>query len=389
MGLVIYGALRLVAWIAGGRVKPFEIVIILWFTVTWRLAWAIWIRTVGRWGERWVRWARVRRRQSLPYARIIRLIPIGRALLTAVVFFPAFLSVVVTHRFKIADGQDPRSVFAAPFESIRIPTSDGLELDGWFVLQHGADRTIIICHGAGAGKGNFIWFLGPLLNHGYNVLFFDFRAHGGSGGRQTTYGLRERMDVKAAVDWLKRNRPASARGIVGLGSSQGSMALALAAADDFRIDAIVLDSPFVSPAELAFHHARKVPVIGPAMVRLILAEMSLWTQTNFFAVSAEQAVASMSSRPVLVIHGDKDFVMPDSHAQRLWDAALGPRDIWFGPGPHSNIITEAPYDYAQRLFDFLDQHLGPAERRAPGVRKAAMMGEAPRASQPAHADAPL
>ena len=52
----------------------------------------------------------------------------------------------------------------------------GLTLDGWFIPEAGARRTILICHGAGANKGNFIWFLGPLMNHGYSFLFFDFNT---------------------------------------------------------------------------------------------------------------------------------------------------------------------------------------------------------------------
>lgn len=390
MCLMIYGALRLVAYIAGGQVGLLEIPVILWFTITWRIAWTLWTKTVGRWGERRLRWARMRRHRGLRPPRIIALIPVGRALCTASVFFPLFLSMVVTHRFKIADNQDPLNIFQMPFESIRIPTPDGLQLDGWFVPQDRAQRTIVICHGAGANKGNFVWFLGPLADRGYNIAFFDFRAHGGSDGRRTTYGLREKTDVKAVVDWLKRERPAQARKIVGLGSSQGAMALALAAAEEPRIDAVILDSPFVSPSELALHHARKVPIVGPAMVHLILAEMSLWTQTNFFSASAEQAVASLNGRPVLAIHGSGDFMMPPSHAQRLYDAARGPRDIWFGPGPHSNIVTEAPGEYADRVFAFLDKHLGPVDRSSPNRRRPASRPGTVSALRPAdHAEAPL
>lgn len=280
-------------------------------------------------------------------------------------FFSLFLSTVVTHRCKLIDGQDPLSTFDMPFDHVRIPTPDGLVLDGWFIPHDPpSERTILICHGAGANKGNFIWFLGPLANHGYNVMFFDFRAHGGSDGRTTTYGIRERTDVMAAVDWLELRRPQLARVIVGLGSSQGSMALALAAADEPRIDAVILDSPFVSPRDLVHGKARCVPVLGPLMADLLLAEVSVQTGTDFFRVSAEEAVRRLKSRPVMVIHGDGDFVMPRSHAQRLHDAAAGPREIWFGPGPHSNIITESPNEYADRVLRFLDEHLGPAPRRA-------------------------
>jgi len=359
MSLLIWGALEIVAYIASAKVPPVEIAIVLWFTISWRLAWAIWVRTVGQLGERWVRWARARRKRGEPIPFGIRLIRPGRAILTITIFFPLFLSTVVTHRCKLTDGQDPYSVFNIEYEKVSIPTSDGLILDGWFIGKDDSDRTIIICHGAGANKGNFIWFLGPLAYKDYNVVFFDFRAHGSSDGRTTTYGIREKLDVIAVVDWLKQERPRQSRVIAGLGSSQGSTALALAAGEDRRINAVVLDSPFVSPYELAMHHARRVPVAGPLMTNVLLGLMSIQTGTNFFSASTEEAIAVLGDRPVLVIHGEDDFVMPVSHSQRLYDAARGPREIWFGPGPHSNIITTDPDEYKKRLLKFLDTHLKP------------------------------
>jgi len=362
MALVIWAALALVTYVASSRVRLREVILLLWFTIGCRLAWPLWRRTVGRLGQRWVRWARRRRRQNRPAPWSIRLIPPARAMLILTVFVPLLLATLLTHRCKLVDAQDPNSVFALPFEPINFTTSDGLLLDGWFVPQRDADRTIIICHGAGANKGNFVWFVGALAHHGYNLLSFDFRAHGSSEGRTTTFGILEKLDVRAAVDWVKQERPQQARTIVVLGSSLGAMAAALAAADDERIDAVVLDSPFVGPYELAMHHARRVPLLGPLFVDLVLAAISVETGTDFFSPSAERAVAQIGRRPVMVIHGDADFVMPPSHARRLYEAASGPRRLWFGPGSHSNIITTDPENYANHLFTFLNRYLGPPEK---------------------------
>jgi hypothetical protein len=50
----------------------------------------------------------------------------------------------------------------------------------------------------------------------------------------------------------------------------------------------------------------------------------------------------------------------------LYDAAPGPRAIWFGPGPHSNIVTTAPDQYAEHVFSFLDENLGSVAKRGGG-----------------------
>jgi pimeloyl-ACP methyl ester carboxylesterase len=359
--VILWAALEFVAFVASARLPLRELAIVTWFTISVRLAWELWRRSVGRAGQRWVRWARLRKYQGKSFPGAIRFIPFARGLFTASVFFPVFFTFVATHRPKLADGQDPQRVFNIPYQSVKIPTGDGLLLDGWFIREEGAERTILVCHGAGANKGNFIWFLAPLRGEGYNVMFFDFRGHGSSDGRIITYGIREKLDVLAAVAWLKEERPEQSKRIVGLGSSLGSMALALAAAEEPRIDAVVLDSPFVSPRSLLHSHARLVPAVGPVVCDWLLLLVSFHTGTDFFDVSAERSVASLGKRPVFIVHGDKDIGMPAEHAKRLHEAAKGPKAIWFGPGPHSNIITTAPSKYKDRLFTFLEKHFGPAD----------------------------
>ena len=350
---MIAGAMYLVAYIANARVPPAEIAVVVWFAIGLRLAWEVWRRTIGRIGQGWVRWERRRRPRGAAGVIAIRLIPVARVALVVLVFVPAALSIVLTHRFKLADGTDPRTTLAMPYERVRIPTAEGLTLDGWFVPCGEAEDTMVICHGAGANKGNFIWFLPALAHRGYNLLMFDFRAHGGSGGRVCTYGLHERRDVLAAVDWLKRERPGQSRRIVGLGSSLGSMALAHAAAAEPRIDVVVLDSPFVSLRELLHYHLSRVPLIGPAFADLTLWWMAILTGADFTNTTAEQAVAAIAPRPVMIIHGSDDVLMPRSHAERLAAASRGPCELWFGPGPHSNIVTSEPEEYAERVMKFL------------------------------------
>jgi uncharacterized protein len=350
--LLIGSAMLFVAYVASAQLAATEVAIVVWLTASLRLTWELWAYTLGRVGQRWVRWERRARTCGRRGRPLIRAIPVLRGVVSLAVFVPAALAFVLTHRFKLGDGTNPRTALHLSYQTVRIPTRDGLSLEAWFVPAPGAERTIVICHGAGANKGNFVWFLGPLAHHGWNLLLFDFRAHGGSDGRVCTYGIFESRDVQACLDWLSRERPDCAKRIVGLGSSLGSMALTLAAADDPRISAIVLDSPFLGPRDLARHHFSRLPVVGPFVAEAGLRWMSAITGADFLGTSAAEAVARFD-RPVLVIHGDDDWLMPVEHAQQLHAVAAGRREIWLGPGPHSNIVTTEPEEYARRVFDFL------------------------------------
>lgn len=353
---VISVALHSVAWIAGARVDALEIVVVVWFAIGLRLAWELWRATLGRAGQRWVRWER-RRRAQRGAVSLLRLIPLLRGGLTCVLLIPLFRALALTHRVKLSDGTNPMLLLGLEYEHVRVERAAGGALDAWFVPARGADRTIVICHGAGANKGNFIWFLPVLAHHGWNLVLFDFRAHGASSGRVCTFGITEKDDVRAIIDWLKRERAAEARVVVGLGSSLGAMALIRAAAEDSRVAAVVLDR-FVSQREIALHHTRHVPLLGAGLTYATLSWMSLLAGADFLGTSAEAAVAAFGDRPLLVVHGADDVLMPAAHSQRLYDAARGPREIWFGPGPHSNILTTAPDEYSERLFDFLARTLG-------------------------------
>ena len=58
-----------------------------------------------------------------------------------------------------------------------------------------SDRTVIVCHGLASNKSNHLLLARELVPHGYNVLIFDFRAHGESDGQLTSLGDLERRDV--------------------------------------------------------------------------------------------------------------------------------------------------------------------------------------------------
>ena len=355
------------AWFAAsmaqGRVIWVEVFWGLYFLAGWRLAWAVWKRTVGRLGQRWWRWGRWARHRAgglsrIGVARVRRraaatlFIPPARALLSMTVFAPLFLGSLLIHRLKVGNA-DPAVVFPdRSLEAVTFTTDDGLRLSGWFLAEEGSDATVVICHGAGANKGNFATFLHLFAEEGYNALIFDFRGHGESDGHTLTFGLYESRDVKAAVDWLRSERPAAARHIYGLGSSMGAMALVRAAADDPRIAAVILDSCFASAPLLAEQRLGN-GIAGRTIRTLVLAAMSLHAGRSFETLDARPALERVAPRPVLLIHGDADRMIPPANLSILYEAAGTPKMKWLGPGPHSNVLTEDFHAYQQRVLAFL------------------------------------
>lgn len=363
MGLAVIGATAFAAYAARGRILWSEVGWAWHFCVGWRLAWALWAKAVGRLGEVRRRWGRRQRRasggllrmaglQRRCLAALAMLVSPLRVTLVALIFVPLLAGSMI-HRIKIGNPLDLADYASWPIEAVSFRTVDGLMLSGWFLPDRDADSTVVICHGAGANKGNFIDFLSLFYAAGHNALIFDFRGHGDSDGHTSTFGLFEEADVWAAVDWLKENRPEQARHVYGLGSSMGAMALVRAAAVDPRIEAIILDSAYLSAPRLAEQHLSRLPVIGPAMARLMLASLSLHAGASFWKLDASEDIARLAPRPLLLIHGADDVLIPPEILDELFDAAREPKEKWLGPGPHSNIMTTAFGGYQERVLAFL------------------------------------
>jgi len=362
---VIAVAQAFAAHMAMGKLLWLEVFWAIYFVVAWRAAWAIWKRTIGQLAEPYRRWARLVRNRAgglmkiangkeRQLARLAMTIKPTRFILVATVFAPlAFGSLI--HRFKIGNPTDLDYYGRMPIEEVTFTTDDGLNISGWFLPDKNSDTTIVICHGAGANKHNFISFLTVFYGWGYNSLIFDFRGHGDSDGHTSTFGLFEQADVKAAVDWLKDHRPEYAKHIFGLGSSMGAMALLKTAAADQRIEAVVLDSCYVSAGKFAQHHFGRIPVVGSVLDDLVLASMSLHAGASMWNLDGRDAIAKLHPRPILFIHGQDDFIIPPMNMTILYNLAQNPKDKWLGPGLHSNVLIADFDGYQSRVLEFFGQ----------------------------------
>lgn len=361
---VLYAAEALAAEMAMGKVLWFEVFLAFYFLVAWRSAWAVWKRSVGRLGESYRRWGRRARRATGRFANLdvgprravlwTRAIRPLRLVLAVLVFVPLVFGSLI-HRIKIGNTVATVLCPDLPIEEVSFVTEDGLTISGWFLPELGSDSTVLICHGAGASKGNFVGFMRLFHGHGYSSLIFDFRGHGESDGHTTTFGLDEALDVAAATEWLASERPAYAQHIYGLGSSMGAMALVRAAADELRIEALILDSCFVSAPRLAAQHFASVPIVGGLLADIALASMSLHAGRSFWQLDAADSLAAIAPRPVFLIHGLDDRVIPPVNLDLLYDLATGPKTKWLAPGAHSNVMSEDFFEYQSRVQEFLDR----------------------------------
>jgi fermentation-respiration switch protein FrsA (DUF1100 family) len=220
-------------------------------------------------------------------------------------------------------------------ESVALTAEDGVRLDALFLPAKDSRVTVLLAHG---NAGNLshrldrVIFLQARLRA--DVLLFDYRGYGRSEGSPDEEGTYR--DGRAAYRWLVEQRGVSPDRLVLFGESIGSaVALDLAVSRPCR--ALVLEAPFTSVPDMA---RVVLPFLPRAFVR---------TQYDNLAKVGRLRV------PLLVLHGDRDEVVPFSQGRRLFEAAPEPKRFFAIPGAgHNDTYLVGGDAYWNTVGEFLE-----------------------------------
>jgi len=285
------------------------------------------------------------------------------ALLTTLLLVPYGFTVLNVHRVRVASGRNP-SALGLKFESVRF-ASGPLTLRAWWIpAARPTKRCILVCHGVSSNRGQFVGVAPFLHRAGFNVLIFDFRGHGTSDSHTTSFGWHESQDVRAACKYLQ------ARGqsrIALYGFSMGGAAVNLSfhprharePAFDRAVRAVVVDSTFARLSPLVVQQMAFLP----RLLRPILAWALSWCSLYEVGVRTEQiapveVVARVSPRPLLIIHGDADKLVPLQQSRELFQAAREPRQrVVVHGAEHCGCRIINPRPYEKQVGDWLKRAL--------------------------------
>ena len=241
----------------------------------------------------------------------------------------------------------------AAWEDVRIPTAnEERPLAGWWFPRPETDRVIIGCTGYRGSKSDLIGIGSALWRAGFNVLLFDYHGHGAHRGTPVTLAYRELHDFYAALDYTQRRMPHARIG--ALGFSMGAAIAILGAAARPEVRVVVADSPFATHADVVSHtiqHTIHLPGQPFAAVSDYFLERSAGYRGR--DVAPLRVVSQLAPRPLLLIHGTDDEMIPVSHAHRLYAAAREPKELWLAPGAnHCGAYFLDRPAYCQRVIAF-------------------------------------
>lgn len=246
------------------------------------------------------------------------------------------------------------------YEPVCIPTRDGLRLNGWFfpaVQDQGsllpsprARGTILHLHGNAGNMSAHFPHIAWLPSAGWNVLCFDYRGYGSSQGSVCRAGTI--TDAHAALDYLLNRSDVDRNRIVALGQSLGGAIGIVLAAERPEIRGLATDGAFDSYRQVASWHIRHSPLLMP---------IAWWVPRILMSRHYEPIdyVGRITPRPILIIHGTADKIVPVEMANRLYDAAHEPKDLWLVNGAgHYEPLSEDNDEGRPRLLAFFSSCLG-------------------------------
>jgi uncharacterized protein len=242
------------------------------------------------------------------------------------------------------------------FEEVQFQSSDGLRISGWWLPRPTSDRVVVACAGHRGIKSDMLGIGSGLWRAGNNVLIFDWRSRGSSEGTFHTLAHHETRDLEGAIAYAGQRVPQARLGVIGY--SMGAAVAILVAARTPAVQAVVADSPFTSIADLVRYGSARRRIPGWAVTPLADMLTAARYGYRFGDVRPINHIAAIAPRPLLLVHGTNDSVIPVSHAHQLFEAAGEPKELWLHPDlEHCGAYFHDRATYIARVAQFFEQHV--------------------------------
>lgn len=245
-------------------------------------------------------------------------------------------------------------------KDVLINSNFGYKLSGTYIKNFvNTGNTVIIVHGITGSRWESMKYADIYLKLGFNVLVYDSRYHGTSGGKNITLGYFEKYDLNNCVQWVKEQNPG---GIIGIhGESMGAATALLHSNMNIRtrdVSFYVVDCPFSDLPELfseklTYEMKNHGKIIANAIV--FYSSMVALYKSGFslYSISPKKAIKDVET-PIMFIHGANDDFIPPTMSLDLYLEKKGPKYLYIAPNAgHAQSYLKNKVEYTAKVKEFL------------------------------------
>ncbi|MFF2752627.1 alpha/beta hydrolase [Psychrobacillus sp. NPDC058041] len=238
-----------------------------------------------------------------------------------------------------------------------IESKNGYSLKAIFVEPLQTNNYVVICHGVTENKINSLRFVRMFERLGFNSVVYDHRRHGDSGGKTTSFGFYEKIDLQSILEVVRKRAGESA--IIGIHGESMGAATTLLYAGSIKDDAdfYISDCSFSDFEDQVLNIMRQTtPLRSSLAIRFANLFLKMRDGYTLNLVSPIDVVDHIE-KPVLFIHSlQDDFILPKM-TEELYEKKKGPKSLkLFELGAHAKSFNENSEEYEQVVADFLQQN---------------------------------
>ena len=263
------------------------------------------------------------------------------------------IGTVLTKAHHSEVGEIPSDILKV--REVSFPSKSGVELKGWMLEAKQGKGGVLLLHGVRSNRLQMLNRAKFLQKEGYDVLLFDFQAHGESKGESITFGYLESLDVEAAYAYLEDRLCNPTIAVIGVSLGGAS---ALLSTVKTKAQVMVLESVYPS-IEQAIDDRMKIYLgsIGTYFSPLLTMQLRPRLGINVDELRPIDEVSKVTGA-LLVIAGEKDVHTTLKESKELFKKANKPKELWVVKGAkHVDFDALLGKEYEEKILDFLDEYM--------------------------------
>jgi pimeloyl-ACP methyl ester carboxylesterase len=284
-------------------------------------------------------------------------------------FFPKRVSTKFTIEDEIQKGEITPEFLKTPKEEFILKSDMGYDLSGFFIKGK-SNNTVIFCHGIAWTKYGSVKYMDSFLKKGWNIIAYDHRGCGESGGEGPSYGFYEKLDLEKIIQFANQKFPKT--NFLGLyGESMGASTILQYSRSKQNLKFIIAVCPFSNLVELIRFHLQSSKI--PSFIhKLILYSINIYSKLlqNFSIYDVNPLEDVLTNQiPLFLAHGFIDKITPFSMSEEIYNRRKNSSTTTLFIGENSGhtpeIYMQHRDEFEKKVWEFISKLQKSKSKKSP------------------------